>query len=309
MNREKGKKGLFKIIFSRTAILILLLIIQVIILVETSLWLNDYSGYIYTTFTLISAIIVIYIINRQENPMYKLAWVVPILGFPFFGAMLYLFVQLQLQTKLMNLKLKKIIKSTRPYIKSDEKLMDKIKDEEPYLHNLATYIDKYGGYPIYKDAKAKYYPSGEEKFEDMKLELKKAKKFIFLEYFIVQEGIMWDSILEILKEKVKQGVEVRVMYDGMCSLILLPYNYPKTMEKIGIKCKMFSPIKPALSTYQNNRDHRKILVIDGKIAFTGGVNLADEYINKKIVHGFWKDAAIKIEGEAVKSFTMMFLQM
>ena len=119
---------------------------------------------------------------------------------------------------------------------------------------------------------------------------------------------MWNSILEILERKVKEGVEVRFMYDGTCSLILLPYNYPKKMEKLSIKCKIFSPIKPALSTYQNNRDHRKILVIDGHTAFTGGINLADEYINKKVVYGHWKDTGIMLKGEAVKSFTLMFLQ-
>ena len=130
-----------------------------------------------------------------------------------------------------------------------------------------------------------------------------------MEYFIVERGYMWDSILEILEEKVKEGVEVRVMYDGMCCLMLLPYHYPKVLEAKGIRCKMFSPIKPTLSTYQNNRDHRKIVVIDGHTAFTGGVNLADEYINRKVRFGHWKDTAIMLKGDAVLSFTMMFLQM
>ena len=120
---------------------------------------------------------------------------------------------------------------------------------------------------------------------------------------------MWDSILEILEEKVKEGVEVRVMYDGMCCLMLLPYRYPKVLEGKGIRCKMFSPIKPTLSTYQNNRDHRKIVVIDGHTAFTGGVNLADEYINRKVRFGHWKDSAILLEGDAVWSMTVMFLSM
>ena len=121
--------------------------------------------------------------------------------------------------------------------------------------------------------------------------LEKAEKFIFLEYFIVEEGYMWDSILDILKRKVQEGVEVRFMYDGMCSISLLPYNYPKTIRKYGIQCKMFSPIRPVLSTTQNNRDHRKICVIDGKIGFTGGINLGDEYINRKVRFGYWKDTA------------------
>ena len=143
----------------------------------------------------------------------------------------------------------------------------------------------------------------------MKEELRKAEKFIFLEYFIVEEGKMWNEILEILEQKVKEGVEVRFLYDGMCSIMLLPYSYPKKLRQMGIQCKMFSPIKPMLSTHQNNRDHRKILVIDGHTAFTGGVNLADEYINEKVRFGHWKDTAVMLKGDAVRSFTLMFLQM
>ena len=162
---------------------------------------------------------------------------------------------------------------------------------------------------MYENTSVEYFSLGEDKFEALKRELRQAERFIFMEYFIVERGYMWDSILEILEEKVKEGVEVRVMYDGMCCLMLLPYHYPKVLEAKGIRCKMFSPIKPTLSTYQNNRDHRKIVVIDGHTAFTGGVNLADEYINRKVRFGHWKDTAIMLKGDAVLSFTMMFLQM
>ena len=130
-----------------------------------------------------------------------------------------------------------------------------------------------------------------------------------MEYFIVEKGVMWGEILDILKEKVWQGVDVRFIYDGMCSMYSLPYHYDRELKHAGIKCKQFSPIRPVLSSYQNNRDHRKICVIDGNIAFTGGVNLADEYINVKERFGHWKDTAVMLQGEAVQSFTMMFLQM
>ena len=140
-------------------------------------------------------------------------------------------------------------------------------------------------------------------------ELEKAQEFIYLEYFIVDEGLMWGKILEILARKAKQGLDVRLMYDGTCELTTLPYDYPRRLEELGIKCKMFSPIAPVISTHYNYRDHRKILVIDGNTAFTGGVNLADEYINHIIRYGHWKDAAIMLKGDAVESFTLMFLQM
>ena len=153
----------------------------------------------------------------------------------------------------------------------------------------------------------KYFSSGEEKFEELKQQLREAKEYIFMEYFILEKGEMWGEILDILKDKVWQGVDVRVMYDGTCSLFILPYHYEKELRRAKIKCKQFSPIRPVLSSHQNNRDHRKICVIDGKVAFTGGINLADEYINRKVRFGHWKDTAIMIEGEAVQIFTMMFL--
>ena len=160
-----------------------------------------------------------------------------------------------------------------------------------------------------KKKQAKLMGQAEQDAHKRVEELKKAEHFIFLEYFIIEEGLMWGKILEILARKAKLGVEVRVMYDGMCSILLLPYNYPKELESFGIKAKMFAPIVPFLSTTQNNRDHRKIVVIDGKTAFTGGVNLADEYINQVERFGHWKDVAVKVTGDAVRSFTIMYLQM
>lgn len=180
---------------------------------------------------------------------------------------------------------------------------------KPANANLAHYMKYQLGFPTYRNTKATYFASGEEKFPILLKELDKAKEFIFMEYFIVEEGYMWDRILDVLVKKVNDGVEVRFMYDGMCSISMLPYNYPKTLRKMGIKCKMFSPIHPVLSTTQNNRDHRKICVVDGKVAITGGINLGDEYINQKKRFGYWKDTAVMLEGEAVQSFTMMFLQM
>ena len=128
----------------------------------------------------------------------------------------------------------------------------------------------------------KYFPLGEDKFRELLVQLERAEHFIFLEYFIIDKGLVWDAVQEILVRKARQGVEVRLMYDGTCTLSLLPMNFPKEMEELGIRCKVFSPMRPFLSTHQNNRDHRKIVVIDGRTAFTGGVNLADEYINRTI---------------------------
>ena len=164
-------------------------------------------------------------------------------------------------------------------------------------------------YPVYDRTEVTYFPSGEETFKAMLRELEKAEKFIFLEFFIVSEGMMWGKVLEILARKAKEGVEVRLMYDGTCEFTTLPHNYPKMLGELGIQCKMFAPISPFVSTHYNYRDHRKILVVDGKTAFNGGVNLSDEYINRIPRFGHWKDTAVLLRGEAVRSVTVMFLEM
>lgn len=289
--------------------IIALLVIQITILGFAFMWLSEDIPYIYGGFTVLTAILVIYILNKNENPSFKLAWIVLFVVSPVFGALFYLFVKFQVESKLINYKLLKIIDETQQYLSQDKKVIAELEEVDMQVANLAKYMVNIGGYPIYKNTDIEYFSLGEEKFKEMKKQIKKAQKFIFMEYFIVEESYMWNSILELLEEKVKEGVEVRFMYDGMCSLSLLPYNYPDFIKEKGIKCKMFSPIKPVLSTAQNNRDHRKILVIDGKVAFNGGINLGDEYINRIEKYGHWKDTAIMLTGDAVKSFTLMFLQM
>lgn len=309
MNNKKKWGKFLRIIFGRTAFVILFLLIQVAILLSAFQWLRDYLVYIYGGFTFLSAAVVIYIINKRQNPSYQLAWVIPVLVIPVFGAMFYLFVELEIGTRMIAKRLGTLIDETKPYLKQDESVMKKLSKESVRVSHLASYMKEYGGYPIYDKTYVDYYPLGDDMYPKLLEELKQAKRYIFMEYFILEEGEMWEGVLEILKQKVAEGVEVRVMYDGFCSLTLLPYRYPKELEKLGIRCKMFSPPKPALSTYQNNRDHRKITVIDGHTAFTGGVNLADEYINQKERFGHWKDTAIMLKGKAVDSFLMMFLQM
>lgn len=285
------------------------LLLQISILLAGFRFLSHYMVYIYGGFTLLSAFVILYVVNKDENPSFKLAWIIPITVIPVFGTLLYLFLELQWEGKIINRKLRENISDTQPYLKQNPRYMEQLAKTSRSNANLAAYIENSGSYPVYGNTNVKYYPVGEEMFEDMKKELEKAKRFIFMEYFIVERGEMWDSLLEILERKVQEGVEVRFMYDGMCCLVLLPYSYPRELRAKGLKAKMFAPIRPALSTYQNNRDHRKILVIDGHTAFTGGINLADEYINRKVRFGHWKDTGIMVKGDAVTSFTMMFLQM
>ena len=305
---KKKLKSLFKIIFGRTMIVVLGLALQIFILVSALNMFSDSFVYFSAASLVLSVIVVIWIINDNTNPYYKLAWIVPVTVFPVFGTILYLFAKLELGTHIMNGRILQLIDKTEPFIPQNKVTLEELEETNLQERNLAVYMKLHAGYPIWKNTYAEYYPLGEDAFEAMVRELENAKEFIFMEYFIVEQGIMWDTILDILVRKASEGVDVRFMYDGTCSLMLLPYNYPKKLIAKGIKCKMFSPIKPVLSTVQNNRDHRKILVVDGHTAFTGGVNLADEYINKYERFGHWKDTAVMIKGEAVAGFTIMFLQ-
>lgn len=305
---EKGKRGLLKIIFGRTTIVLLLLCVQAFVLFLGFRFLGQYIAYGFGGYTLLSLIIVIILINKPQNPSVQNSWIILILLIPVFGALLYIFVDTQWGSRLVNRRLQSLIELTRSYMTQDTDVINRLRAQDPGTANLVNYMVEKADSPVYENTSVKYFPLGEDKFEEMIRQLEQAKEFIFMEYFIVEEGYMWGRILKILEKKVKEGVEVRFMYDGMCSLVLLPYKYPEKLEALGIRCKMFSPIRPALSTRQNNRDHRKILVIDGHTAFTGGINLADEYINRKIRFGHWKDTAVMIKGDAVKSFTLMFLQ-
>lgn len=299
----------WRLIYSRTFIVLFLIGITVF----SILWLVTSAAVqipaILTGLQLFSVVVAISIINRPMNASFKLTWILFVIGIPIFGALFYFILQSNIETRRYRKTFKGQSAILRQFSHTSEKVMKGLAREDKEQLKLAHYMSEYVGYPLHTNTDAVYFSSGEAKFEALLEELKKAEQYIFMEYFIVDFGYMWESILTILKDKAEQGVEVRFMYDGMNSLSLLPYNYYKTLRSYGIKAKVFSQIIPALSTVQNNRDHRKIAIIDGKVAFTGGVNIADEYINKKERFGYWKDAAIMVKGEAVANFTNMFLQM
>ena len=306
---KKAKNKILEIVFSRTALVLLLILLQLGAMFVLSTILRDYAVYVYSLELIAQILIVVYIINDKTCPEFTCTWMLLILIFPVFGCLFYVYVKLELGTRMFGKRLCDVQMETWPYLKQQKEIVEELQVSKPANANLARYMANQLHYPTYRNTKAMYFSCGEEKFPELLKQLKMAQKYIFLEYFIVAEGYMWESILEILKQKVAEGVEVRFMYDGMCSISLLPYKYPEEIQRYGIKCKMFSPIRPVLSTVQNNRDHRKICVIDGKVGFTGGINLADEYINKKERFGYWKDTAVMLQGDAVQSLTMMFLQM
>lgn len=296
-------------IYGRTAMIMLAFLAQLLLLVIGYFFLRNYSFLFYALFVAISAVTVIYIFNTGGNPDLKLSWMFPIAIFPVFGAVFYVTIITQPGTKVMYSRLKGLAKYTRQYVTYDRETWDRLRTESPNMGQLAHYLYHCDNSPVYENTEVKYYPLGDAQFPDMLEELEKAKEYIFLEFFIVSEGRMWGTIHEILKRKAAEGVEVRFMYDGTDVLFNLPNSYPRTLEAEGIRCKMFAPIKPVFSPHYNNRDHRKILVVDGKVAFTGGINLADEYINEKVRFGHWKDTGVRLKGDAVERFTYMFLEM
>lgn len=306
---KKGQKGFFYAVFSRVGIMMVLLVLQLLFLFSIFHWFAGFLPHILGSTIVFTVIMVLYLINSRIDPTAKITWLIVIMLMPVFGALLYWYTQSEVGHRAVRKRLEQLIRETSDRLPQNPETLDVLEKTAPDEASLARYIHRSGCFPVFDHTEVTYFPLGEAKFEEMLKQLQAAEKYIFMEYFIVEEGLMWGKILEILAQKVQEGVEVKVMYDGTCEFSTLPYNYPEKLKKLGIQCKMFAPVSPFLSTHYNYRDHRKILVIDGHTAFTGGVNLADEYINHVERFGHWKDTAIMLKGEAAQSFALMFLQM
>ena len=303
------RKGLLPILFSRITIVVLLLVLQILIFVGLYGFLNEYFRLFSAAVTLFTYVMGIYLFCSTIDATSKLTWLLLLATFPVPTAFLLFYVRANQRHGKVTERVLEQIRATQQAIPQDARVTEKLERDGGGVDSLAHYLGESGCYPVYDRTEVKFFPLGEYKFAALLEELKKAEKFIFIEYFIIGEGYMWGEILKILIEKAAAGVDVRVMYDGMCELTYLPSNYPELLAKYGIKAKAFSRFLPIVSSHYNNRDHRKILVIDGRVAFNGGVNLADEYINYIHPFGHWKDTAVMLKGDAVRSFTLMFLQM
>ncbi len=298
-----------KMIFHRVVLIALMLVLQLALIFFTVWKFNQYFIFLYTIGTVLGLALVLFIINDKSNPGYKIAWIVVIMLLPIFGALFYLLFGANHLSRREKAKYDSIEQKTKAATVQSQPVLDEIAALDGSAVVQSRYIERSSMSPPYKNTSSEYLPLGEIKFERMVQELKKARHYIFLEYFILQEGKMWNTILDILVQKAREGVDVRVLYDDMGSMMTLPYRYDRKLEKLGIKCRIFNPFLPVLTSRFNNRDHRKICVIDGHTGFTGGINLADEYINAYPKHGHWKDTAILLRGDAVWSLTVMFLTM
>lgn len=306
---KRGQKGLIHALFSRFGMVLLLFLLQVFILINVFMRFRDIQIYISGVTVLFTVIMVLYLLNSRLDPTAKITWLVIIMLMPVFGAFLLWFTKSEIGHRLIKARVNQIAQEAQGGIAQEPETMDRLEQEAPGAAVLVRYVGRSGCFPVYDNTAATYFPLGEKKWEEMLRQLEQAQHYIFMEYFIVEEGLMWGKVLEILAKKAAEGVEVRIMIDGFCEFTTLSHNYPKKLEQLGIKCKMFAPLTPFVSTHYNYRDHRKILVIDGHTAFTGGVNLADEYINHKKKYGHWKDTAVMLKGQAARSFTLMFLEM
>lgn len=303
------KRAWYRELLRRRLFIIFLLILQMTFFIYIFRNESMVSEMLRTGARVISSLIVLHVISQKDKGANKVVWVLLILLFPLFGSFLYLLYHFQSSTKRFGSKLLQIQENNQEYFELPGDAFESAVQSIPQHITQIRYLQEYAGFPVYDATKTDYYSPGEKLFPVLLKELRKAQKYIFMEYFIIQEGVLWNSILEILKEKAAQGVEVRIIYDDIGCFLTLPKNYSSQLEQYGIKCGVFNPFRPVLSAVQNNRDHRKITAIDGKVAFTGGLNLADEYINAYEKYGYWKDAALKVEGKAAWSLTLMFLEM
>ncbi|NMD37494.1 MAG: cardiolipin synthase [Christensenellaceae bacterium] len=292
--------------FLRLISVAIAIIVQIIVLLFMILFMQQFVWF-YILSEIIAVIAFLSIINRDDKPEYKIAWLIPLLVFPIFGALLFVLFAKNNTNEHFRMQQKEYNESFCKAISGTESKFSELIDTS--AQKQAHYLQNHAHAPLYSNTSVEYFPIGEAMFDSMLKELKNAKKFIFLEFFIIKFGLMWDSILEILEQKVAEGLDIRVIYDDFGSLFHLPNFYFKDLEAKGIKACVFNRFKPSLSGSFNNRDHRKIMVIDGNVAYTGGINIADEYINHIEVHGHWLDSGVILKGEAVWSFTLMFLSM
>lgn len=303
------KKFLSKI-FSVRVLIVLFLAIEILAFFFLYFLISDYIAEIKAYLTILGIITAFFVFHSKMNSSYKIAWLLVLVIVPVFGTVCYVLFANKKFTKHETRKMRPTIKALERAnsSKGSNNALNKIDTSVDYnAFEFGSYLNKYSNNGIYSDTKVTYFPWGEDAWKVMLEKLESAKHYIFMEYFIIQPGLMWDSMLDILKRKASEGVEVRLLYDDLGCLSTLHSRYYKEMRKYGIKCHPVNPIRPLLDIRMNNRDHRKIMVIDGHTGFTGGINLADEYINHIERFGKWKDNAIMLEGNGVFGLTSLFL--
>lgn len=298
---HKVRNSIPRIIFVALAVLL-----QVAWLMALVLRFNTYSNWIAAASTIIALVVVVRLYSKHTSPAFKLPWIMLIMALPVMGLALYLMVEVFSDLGSFRKRMAALVQQRQQRIPQNPEIPGKL---DPDCAGYSRYLQQIGGAPVYENTAVTYYPEAVQAFEAMKRELEKAESFIFMEYFIVEDGSSFREILEILERKVKAGVEVRLMYDDLGSVGYVNLRFAKSLVDRGIRCQVFNPALPVVNLFMNHRDHRKITVIDGKVGFSGGYNLADEYFDRRRPYGKWKDTGVRLEGEAVRSLTAFFLEM
>ena len=294
----------FSRILNRITITVVLVALQVAWVLWAFFSLTTGRVWVNVGLQLLSLFMMLYLVRKDENSAYKIGWIALMGVLPLLGGALYLSFGNKRPAKQLRSKLQAVDEAHRADLVQQP---DQVAGLDASGLGMSRYLARYGRYPAWKNTAAQYFACGEAMYPQLLQDLERAEHTIFVEYFIVHTGKMWDGVEAILRRKAAQGVDVRLIYDDFGSLLGLPTDFVVRMERAHIRCIPFNPVVPVLSLVMNHRDHRKIVVIDGRIAYTGGVNLADEYINAEQRFGYWKDAALRIEGDAAWNFTVMFL--
>ncbi len=305
----RSEEGSVKNSIGRAVFVFLAVLSQVVWILLLILRLNEYSTVISLITTIITLVVVLWMYNTKMPMGFKLPWIMLILAFPVLGIALYILLGRSGITKGMRHRIEKIDEKLKPWLVQDEMILEDLRKTDHSAANQMNYISNYAKYPVYCNTDVEFYADASDGFEAQLLELEKAEKFIFIEYHAIEDAISFGRMKRILAEKVKQGVEVRVLYDDVGSIGFIDSVFVKRLEALGIKCRVFNPLVPVLNMIMNNRDHRKLTVIDGKVGFTGGYNLADKYFNLEHPYGHWKDTGVKLTGDAVRSLTVTFLEL
>ena len=301
MEKNKGENNLINNII-KIIILFMGIILQALIILFLYNATNQFANYAKIVFEIIQFISIIYIIYKNQNPAYKIIWIILLMFLPVTGFIAYILWGNNKTPKKI-----KIIKSKNKPLKQKEEIINEIENED--RKKEAKFIINSSNYPMYYNDNVEYFSTGDKCYEKLKQDLKNAKEYILIEFFIISKGQMWDEIYEILKEKRKQNVKIYLIYDSLGSLLKKPRKLNKQLESIEIKYLQFNPLTPFIRSYINYRDHRKIIVIDGEVAYTGGINIGDEYINRINRLGHWKDCGIRITGEGIKNFITIFFEL
>ena len=302
--KKKTENGTKRLIFTAVSILL-----EIVFLLFLFTKVSEYATIIDWATRIVAIFLVLGLYSMDKTSSMKMPWIILMLAFPILGVSLYLLVGLNGSTKKMRARYEEIDKKLLPYLPDNRQILEWMKKESPQAGAIASYLTKYSCYPVYQNTDVTYYDEAIKGLDAQLEDLSKAEKFIFMEYHAIEDEEAWQRIQTVLEDRVKAGVEVRIFYDDMGSIWFVNMDFATKLKSLGIKCRVFNPILPGLNMFLNNRDHRKITVIDGKVAYTGGYNLANEYFNITHPYGIWKDTGIRMEGDAVKSMTVAFLEM